>query len=109
MNEELVQMADVIQEFLEIKGLFEDDKYINEALDDLIKLSIRKDIPDAVVRSLIVKLQSIGSVCALRATMYTHIKKGKAGSIEYQRKQFLYTLSSEIDKVVAALKYMART
>lgn len=107
MNSNLLEYASKIDELLEVSKIV-DDEYISESLDDIVKLAVRRDVSDAVARQLIVKLQAISATAAIRATYYSHVKKGRAGSEEYTKKQFFYTLSSELDKIVAALKYIVR-
>lgn len=105
MNDQLLEAASAIDELLEIGNLI-DDKHISEALDDIVKLSVRRDVSDATARMLVVKLQAIANTCALKAKYYVHVKKPKAGTDDYLRKNFYFELSGELDKLVSALKYL---
>lgn len=107
MNEELINYVDMIEEISEVNELLNED-FVTTALDDIVKLAVRSDVPDAIARKLIVKLQAIAATFALRATFYANVQKGKVGSVEYQRKNLYYTLAAETDKIVAALKYLVR-
>lgn len=107
MNNEIVGYVSQIDEILKINE-FLDEKFVDQALNDLVKLAVKPDLPVATVRILIVKLQAISGTCALRATYYTAMAKGRSGSDEYIKKNLYYSLADVFDKIVAALKYLAR-
>jgi hypothetical protein len=45
---------------------------------------------------------------AILATYYTTIAKGPSGSVNNTKKNVYYTMKESIDKIVDALKYLAR-
>lgn len=79
------------------------DENLDEVLAFVIKL-IMKDTPPAhTIPPAIAKLQAIGAVMSLKANYYTNWSKGQTS-----KKNVYYTAAKEIDKLVAALKYLAR-
>lgn len=108
MSNDLLEYVSKIDEILEVSK-FIDDESVTEALDDLVKLTVKPDVPDAVVRSLIVKLQALAGTFSIRATYYSTLCKGRSGSDEFNKKQFYYTLATVFSEMVSALKYMAKT
>jgi len=107
VREDLVNYVDLIEEVSKVND-FLDEELVTDALNDIVKLAVRKDVPDAVARSLIVRLQALAATFAIRATFYTTMNKGRAGSVENQKKNLYYTLSAESDKVANALKYLVK-
>lgn len=96
-----------VDEFIEIAELMKDEQ-LEFALDSIVKLQIKPDIPPKTAIQLIVQLQAIASKCSVQAGYYKNIVAPKAGSAEYRKKGMLYTLADAIENLVAALKYMCR-
>lgn len=88
---------------------FMKDPNLEEAFDLVIKLMMKPDVPPAKAQVLIVKLQAYASTFAMNATIYSTIKKDKAGSLSYHKKNIYYTAADSIDKIVQALKYAVKT
>lgn len=80
-----------------------DDSDLTEALDVLLKLIEKPDVPAQVAVPLIVKLQAISGKLRLMAAVETHIYK-----TDRARKNLLYSTTDVIDNLVAALKYLVR-
>ena len=81
------------------------DKDLDLALDLIIKLISKPDVPAASAPALIVKLQAISAKLAMQARYYTTFEKGGENS---KKKNTYYTAAEAIDKLVDALKYSAR-
>jgi hypothetical protein len=81
------------------------DKDLDQALDLIIKLISKPDVPSTAAPSLIVKLQAISAKLAMQARYYTTFQKGGENS---KKKNTYYTAAEAIDKLVDALKYSAR-
>ncbi len=107
MNNELIEYVSKIDELVNINKFIDDDS-IEEAMNYLVKLSVRQDFTEPIARMLIVKLQAIGSTCAIRAMYYSHFDKGRVGTDQNLKKNFYYTMSAELDKVANSLKYYVR-
>ena len=67
------------------------------------------NVPSAKVGPTIVQLQAYASKFAILATVYSTIKKDRAGSENNNKKNLYYTLADSMSQLVAALKYLART
>lgn len=100
-------MIDQISELTEFNDLseFMQDKDLDIALDLIIKLISKPDVPSTAAPSLIVKLQAISAKFSVLARYYTTFEKGGENS---KKKNTYYTVSEAIDKLVDSLKYSAR-
>jgi hypothetical protein len=101
-------LIDSLYEIQEMNDFMKDES-LEEAFDLVIKLMMKPDVPPAMAQTLIVKLQSYASYFAMKATIYSTIKKDKAGSNNYHKKNIYYTAADSIDKIVQALKYAVKT
>jgi len=81
------------------------DPDLDQALDLIIKLISKPDVPSATAHTLIVKLQAISAKLSMQARYYTTFLKGGENS---KKKNTYYTASESIDKLVDALKYAAK-
>ena len=81
------------------------DSDLDQALELIIKLISKPDVPPAAAPALIIKLQAISAKLAMQARYYTTFLKGGENS---KKKNTYYTASEAIDKLVDALKYAAR-
>jgi hypothetical protein len=80
-----------------------DDPDLTEALETLVKLISKPDVPHAVLGPMIVKLQAISGKLKMMAAVETHLyKKDRA------RKNLLYSVCDVIDSTVQALKYLVK-
>lgn len=89
----------------ELKDLNEyiNDPDLEDALNTLLKLIAKPDVPHAALGPTIVKLQAISGKLKMMAAVETHIyKKDRA------RKNLLYSMCDVIDSVVQALKYLVK-
>ncbi|QMP84218.1 hypothetical protein HUN41_00089 [Streptomyces phage Coruscant] len=107
-DENPLLLIDGMMEIQEMND-FMQDKSLEEAFDLVIKLMMKPDVPPAMAQTLIVKLQSYASYFAMHATIYSTIKKDKAGSSSYHKKNIYYTAADALDKIVQALKYAVKT
>lgn len=98
---ELISQVTEFNDLSEFMG----DKDLDTALDLIIKLITKPDIPSSKAPSLIVQLQAISAKFSLQARYYTTFEKGGDAS---KKKNAYYTASDAIDKIVDALKYSAR-
>ena len=93
-----------ITEFNDISEYMQ-DKDLDTALDLIIKLISKPDVPATSAPTLIVKLQAISAKFSVLARYYTTFEKGGENS---KKKNTYYTVSEAIDKLVDSLKYSAR-
>jgi hypothetical protein len=100
----VIEQISTITEFNDMSE-FMNDKDLDTALDLIIKLITKPDVPSVKAPSLIVQLQAISSKFAMQARYYTTFEKGGDAS---KKKNTYYTAADAIDKLVDALKYSAR-
>ena len=103
-NENTINLISGITEFNDLSE-FMQDKDLDIALDLIIKLISKPDVPSTTAPGLIVKLQAISAKLAIQARYYTTFEKGGDNS---KKKNTYYTAAEAIDKLVDALKYSAR-
>ena len=101
---------DYINQVTEFNDLHEfmKDEDLDEALALVVKIMMKPDIPSVQAVALISKLQAMSAKFAILATYYTTVAKGPSGSINNTKKNVYYTMKESTDKMVDALKYVAR-
>lgn len=101
---------DYINQITEFNDLHEfmQDSDLDEAMALVVKIMMKPDIPSVQAVALIGKLQAMSSKFAILATYYTTVAKGPSGSINNTKKNVYYTMKESTDKMVDALKYVAR-
>jgi hypothetical protein len=104
MESTVLEQISEITEFNDMSE-YMNDKDLDQALDLIIKLISKPDVPAGTAPSLIVKLQAISAKLAMQARYYTTFQKGGENS---KKKNTYYTAAEAIDKLVDALKYSAR-
>jgi hypothetical protein len=89
----------------ELKDLNEyiKDEDLEDALNTLLKLIAKPDVPHQVLGPMIVKLQATSGKLKMMAAVETHIYK-----TDRVRKNLLYSMCDVIDTNVQALKYLAK-
>ena len=90
----------------QINELYEISEYMNDpeltsALEFIAKLIMKPDIPPKIASVEIVRLQAIAAKMQMRATWMSNVDKG-----DRPKKNLYYTAAAEIDKTVAALKFL---
>ena len=104
MTDNVLESISKITEFNDMKE-FMNDPDLDEALDLIIKLVMKPDVPAAKSPELIVKLQAMSAKFAMLARFYTTFEKGGESA---KKKNVYYTASDAIDKLVDSVKYLAR-
>ena len=101
---------DYINQVTEFNDIHEfmNDPELDEALALIVKIMMKPDIQSVQAVALIGKLQAMSAKFAILATYYTTIAKGPSGSVNNTKKNVYYTMKESIDKIVDALKYLAR-
>ena len=92
----------------QINDLYEIAEYMNDpelntALEFIAKVILKPDIPMHVAIIEIVRLQAIAAKLQMRATWMANVDKSSR-----EKKNIYYTAAAEIDKVVAALKFLLK-
>jgi hypothetical protein len=92
----------------QVSGLHEIADYMNDeeltqALEFIAKIILKPDIPPHVATIEIVRLQAIAAKMAMKATWMANVDKS-----DRSKKNIYYTAAAEIDKTVAALKFILK-
>lgn len=102
--ETILESVSKVTEFNDMKE-FMNDAELDEALELIIKLVMKPDVPAGKAPELIVRLQALSAKFAVLARYYTTFEKGGDSA---KKKNVYYTVTEAIDKLVDALKYVAR-
>lgn len=103
-DQNILEQISEVTEFNDIKN-FMQDANLDKALDLIIKIIAKPDIPPAAASIAIVELQALSAKFSILARYYTTLEKGEVAS---KKKNVYYTVSDSIDKLVASLKYMVK-
>ncbi len=92
----------------QVSGLYEiadymKDDELTQALEFIAKIILKPDIPPQVATIEIVRLQAIAAKMQMKATWLTNVDKS-----DRSKKNIYYSAAAEIDKVVAALKFILK-
>lgn len=92
----------------QINDLYEIAEYMNDpelatALEFIAKIIFKPDIPPHVATIEIVRLQAIAAKMSMKATWMANVDKS-----DRAKKNIYYTAAAEIDKTVAALKFILK-
>ena len=104
MTESTIDQINMLTEFNDMKE-FMNDKDLDFALDLIIKLIAKPDVPSSKAPDLIVKMQALSAKFAMLSRFYTTFEKGGENA---KKKNVYYTAEEAINKLVDALKYSAR-
>lgn len=99
-----IELINELSEFNDIKE-FMNDKDLDFALDLIIKLIAKPDVPSSKAPDLIVKMQALSAKFAMMSRFYTTFEKGGENA---KKKNVYYTAEEAINRLVDALKYSAR-
>ena len=100
----VIELISELTEFNDIKE-FMGDSDLDYALDLIIKLISKPDVPASKAPDLIVKMQALAAKFAMMARFYTTFEKGGENS---KKKNVYFTAEEAINKLVDALKYSAK-
>ncbi|UMO76280.1 hypothetical protein SEA_TOMAS_92 [Streptomyces phage Tomas] len=108
MDENPLVLISKVSEFQELHE-YMDDEQLDEALHYVLKLMMKPDVPPMAAAKLIVQLQSYSAKFSMMATIYSTIKKDRAGTENNHKKNIYYTAADSLDKLVQSLKYSFKT
>jgi len=100
-------LIDQITEFNDLTEFMQDEQ-LDRALELVIKLLVKPNVPPSNALALIIELQALSAKFSVMATYYSTIKRDRAGTESNHKKNVYYTMSDSINKLVDALKYSAR-
>jgi lipopolysaccharide biosynthesis protein len=103
-------MLELISEITEFNDMHEfmQDEQLDRAMEIVIKLIAKPDVPVSYATRLIVELQALSTKFAMLAAYYATIAKDRAGTANNNKKNIYYSTKEAIDKLVDSLKYAAK-
>ena len=104
MAESTINLISEITELNDISQYMQDAD-LDKALELVVKLIVKPDVPATKAPELIITLQALSTKFAIQARYYTSFEKGVDAS---KKKNLYYTVNAAIDKLVDALKYSAK-
>lgn len=104
----ILEYVSEVSEFNHLSDIVQDET-LDKALGYVVMLTMKPDVPPAKAVPLIIQLQAYGAYFKTKANYYTNVEKGKVGTAENQKKNLYFTMSENMDNIVAALKYTLRT
>ncbi len=108
MDEEpVVRLISTITEFNDMSEYMQDPD-LDKALEQVAKLIAKPVIPFQTIPLLIVQLQALSAKFSIQAKYYVAWGLGKAGTEGNRKKEVYFTVAAELDKLVNALKYLAK-
>ena len=99
-----IDLISELTEFNDMKA-YMNDPDLDYALDLIIKLIAKPDVPSSKAPDLIIKMQALASKFAMLSRYYTTFEKGGENS---KKKNVYYTAEEAINRLVDALKYTAK-
>lgn len=100
----VIEAVSEITEFNELSEYMQDPD-LDAAMELIIKLIAKPDVPAAKAPEIITRLQAIAAKLAIMSRYYTTFEKGPEAS---KKKNVYYTTAEAVNKLVDALKYNAR-
>lgn len=104
MESNIFESISSVSEFNDMSGYMKDPD-LDEALNLVIKLIVKPDVPASRAPELIVRLQALSAKFSMLKRYYMTFEKGTEASI---KKNTYASMADAIDKVVDSLKYIAR-
>lgn len=107
-DKSILQLISDVSEFMELHLYFKDND-VDDALGTLIRLIAKPNVPPATAAPLVVKLQALSSKFSLMGKVYMLYDLDITKEEKTKRKNILLTLSSELEKLSNACKYLVKS
>jgi hypothetical protein len=106
-------MSDTLEYLSSLQDLmdlheFMQDPELGNAMDLAIKCIAKPDMPPAVARHALLKMQGLAFRFRMQAATYTYIHKGKAGTDENVKKNIYFAASEQCHELAQTLKYLVK-
>ena len=96
-----IELISELTEFNDMKA-YMNDPDLDYALDLIIKLIAKPDVPSSKAPELIIKIQALSAKFAIMSRYYTTFEKGGENA---KKKNVYYTAEEALNNLAAALKY----
>lgn len=102
------ELVSIITVYNDVHEFMLDEK-LDRALDIVVKLMEKPEVPSVKTPALIVELQALSTHFAIQAAKYATIAAGPARSDAAHKKNLYFSIKEAINKLVDALKYTAKS
>lgn len=106
-SESILEVISGVTEFNDLHDELKDPE-LDLALAAVVSLVMSPSMSSAKAAESVVKLQALSARFKMQATTYKVLNPGRSGTDQYKRKNVYFAISDSLDKLVDALKYMAR-
>lgn len=96
-----------IQDLVDLYEFLQDDD-LAHAMDLAVKCIAKPDVPPAVARKALVKMQGYAFQFRMQAVTYTYVHKGKTGTLENTKKNAYFAVSEQCHELAQTLKYIVK-
>ena len=87
---------------------FMDNPDLTDAMELALKCIAKPDMPAAVARTALLKMQGLAFQFRMQAATFTYINSGKAGTEQNVKKNVYFAVSEQCHELAQTLKYLAR-
>jgi hypothetical protein len=107
MKDEVLEETDALVEFNDLSE-FMNDPDLDKALEAIVKIIAKPQTDPAKVVVALVRLEALAAKFQMRNAVYKTIKKDKAGTENYYRKEVYWAAVEALRNLVNALKYYVK-
>lgn len=87
---------------------FMNDPALTEAMELAVKCTAKPDMPPAVARTALLKMQGLAFQFRMQAATYTYIHTGKTGTPENVKKNVYFAAAEQCHNMAQTLKYLVK-
>lgn len=102
-----IELINMVAEFNDVHEFMHDEQ-VDRALELIVRVITKPDIPPHKAVALVAELQALSSKFAVLAAWYSTAAKGRAGSENHTKKNIYYSLRDATEKLSDSVKYSAR-
>lgn len=102
-----LQYLSSVQDLVDLHEFMQDEE-LAEAMDIAIKCIAKPDMPPAVARIALLKMQGLAFRFKMQGAYYTHINKGSSGTSQNIKKNVYFSASDQCHELAQTLKYLVK-
>lgn len=96
-----------IQDMIDLHEFMSDPDF-TDALELALKCIAKPDVPPAVAKVALVKMQAYAFKFRMQALVYTYVHTGKTGTTENVKKNAYFAITEQCHELAQTLKYIAK-
>lgn len=96
-----------IQDLVDLHD-FMNDPRLTEAMELAVKCAAKPDMPPAVARNAMLKMQGLAFQFRMQAATYTYVNTGKAGTEQNVKKNVYFAVAEQCHEMAQTLKYLVK-